>query len=64
LTFVDEGMEELEFNEAESNLLDLVNEYQQYGEAMIEEEEYDYEEEDGQAEVHQSYEAELVEEAI
>lgn len=57
-------MEELEFNEAESNLLDLVREYQQYGEATIEEEDYGYESEEGQEEVHQSYDSELVEEAI
>lgn len=34
--FTAEGMEELEFTEAESNLLDLVKEYQQYGEAAVE----------------------------
>jgi len=31
--FTNEGMEELEFTEAESNLNDLIAEYQQYGEA-------------------------------
>ena len=34
--YTGEGMEEMEFNEAESNLLDLVSEYQQYEEATVE----------------------------
>ena len=34
-----EGMDEMEFTEAESNMNDLVSEYQQYQEATIEEEE-------------------------
>jgi len=32
-----EGMEEMEFTEAESNITDLVQEYQQYCDAVIEE---------------------------
>merc|ERR1712106_671120 len=36
-----EGMDEMEFTEAESNMNDLISEYQQYQEASIEE---DYEE--------------------
>ena len=32
-----EGMDELEFSEAESNMADLVSEYQQYGEATVDE---------------------------
>jgi len=32
--YIAEGMEEMEFTEAESNLNDLIQEYQQYGEAL------------------------------
>ena len=40
-------MDEMEFTEAESNMNDLVSEYQQYQDATAEEEgEYDEEEED------------------
>lgn len=43
-----EGMDELEFTEAESNMADLINEYQQYQEASIDEHaEEDYMPEDG-----------------
>lgn len=35
---LDEGMEDMEFTEAESNINDLVQEYQQYGEALANEE--------------------------
>ena len=41
--YTGEGMDELEFTEAESNLNDLVSEYQQYQEATIDE---DFEDED------------------
>ena len=37
-------MDEMEFTEAESNMNDLVSEYQQYQEATIEDEEFDDEE--------------------
>jgi tubulin beta len=37
-------MDEMEFTEAESNMNDLVSEYQQYQDAVAEED-YDYEEE-------------------
>lgn len=44
--FTNEGMEESEFTEAESNMNDLVSEYQQYQEATIDEEDaYEYEDE-------------------
>ncbi|KAJ2233323.1 Tubulin beta-4A chain [Coemansia sp. RSA 485] len=33
--FTDEGMDEMEFTEAESNINDLVNEYQQYQDAAV-----------------------------
>jgi len=36
-TYTGEGMDEMEFTEAESNMNDLVQEYQQYGEATAEE---------------------------
>ncbi|KAL6939877.1 Tubulin beta chain (Beta tubulin) [Hanseniaspora osmophila] len=35
--YISEGMEEQEFSEAESNMNDLVNEYQQYQEATVDE---------------------------
>ncbi|VDN10250.1 unnamed protein product [Dibothriocephalus latus] len=37
--YTGEGMDEMEFTEAESNMNDLVSEYQQYQEAGIEEDE-------------------------
>ena len=40
-----EGMDEMEFTEAESNMNDLVSEYQQYQDAAAEEE-GEYEEEE------------------
>jgi len=42
--YTQEGMDEMEFTEAESNMQDLVAEYQQYQDATVEEE-GDYEEE-------------------
>ncbi|CAB4413034.1 unnamed protein product [Rhizophagus irregularis] len=44
--YTGEGMDEMEFTEAESNMNDLVSEYQQYQEATVEEEEGEYEEEE------------------
>ncbi|KPM42567.1 Tubulin beta chain [Neonectria ditissima] len=43
--YTGEGMDEMEFTEAESNMNDLVSEYQQYQDAGIDEEEEEYEEE-------------------
>ena len=44
--YTGEGMDEMEFTEAESNMNDLVSEYQQYQEATADmDEEYDDEEE-------------------
>ena len=41
------GMDEMEFTEAESNMNDLVSEYQQYQEASVDDEEfYDDQEEE------------------
>lgn len=40
--YTSEGMDEMEFTEAESNMNDLVSEYQQYQEAGIDEEELDF----------------------
>ncbi|KAH3903033.1 Tubulin beta chain [Saccharomycodes ludwigii] len=37
--YISEGMDEMEFTEAESNMIDLVNEYQQYQEATVDEDE-------------------------
>jgi len=42
--YTGEGMDEMEFTEAESNMNDLVSEYQQYQDATTEE--YDYEDDD------------------
>lgn len=36
--YTGEGMDEMEFSEAESNMNDLVSEYQQYQEASVDEE--------------------------
>lgn len=46
--YTGEGMDEMEFTEAESNLNDLVAEYQQYQEATAEP--YDEEEEEEEEE--------------
>ncbi|KAF4379284.1 hypothetical protein F8388_013502 [Cannabis sativa] len=49
--YTGEGMDEMEFTEAESNMNDLVAEYQQYQDATIDEEEYEnYEEEEAEGE--------------
>eukprot|EP01127_Copromyxa_protea_P023300 TRINITY_DN8691_c0_g1_i2.p1 TRINITY_DN8691_c0_g1~~TRINITY_DN8691_c0_g1_i2.p1 ORF type:complete len:379 (+),score=59.41 TRINITY_DN8691_c0_g1_i2:304-1440(+) len=53
--YLNEGMEELEFSEAESNVNDLISEYQQYGEATAEDLTYEDCEEE---ELEQSFEAE------
>ena len=46
IRYTGEGMDEMEFTEAESNMNDLVSEYQQYQDATAEEEgEFDEEEE-------------------
>ena len=39
--YTGEGMDEMEFTEAESNLNDLIAEYQQYQDAEVDEEEDD-----------------------
>nr|CAI5857284.1 unnamed protein product [Callosobruchus analis] len=46
--YTGEGMEEIEFSEAESNMNDLISEYQQYDVATADEEEDrdDYDSED------------------
>lgn len=38
--YTGEGMDEMEFTEAESNMNDLVSEYQQYQEASADDEDY------------------------
>lgn len=43
--YTGEGMDEMEFTEAESNMNDLISEYQQYQDAGIDDEEEEYEEE-------------------
>ena len=49
--YTGEGMDEMEFTEAESNMNDLVSEYQQYQDATADEEgEYEEEEEEGEYE--------------
>ena len=42
--YTGEGMDEMEFTEAESNMNDLVSEYQQYQEATAEDEQFEDEE--------------------
>ena len=42
--YTGEGMDEMEFTEAESNMNDLVSEYQQYQEATVDDDEFDDEE--------------------
>jgi len=42
--YTGEGMDEMEFTEAESNMNDLVSEYQQYQDATADDEEGDEEE--------------------
>ena len=44
--YTGEGMDEMEFTEAESNMNDLVSEYQQYQEATVDDEDFEQEEED------------------
>ncbi|KAI9160211.1 hypothetical protein LWI28_006192 [Acer negundo] len=44
--YTGEGMDEMEFTEAESNMNDLVSEYQQYQDATADEEGYEYEDEE------------------
>jgi len=44
--YTGEGMDEMEFTEAESNLNDLVSEYQQYQEALAEDEYFDEDQDD------------------
>ena len=44
--YTGEGMDEMEFTEAESNMNDLVAEYQQYQDAMIEDDAISYDSED------------------
>lgn len=36
-SYTGEGMDEMEFTEAESNMVDLISEYEQYQEAGVEE---------------------------
>ncbi|XP_023298463.1 tubulin beta-1 chain isoform X2 [Lucilia cuprina] len=53
--FTGEGMDEMEFTEAESNMNDLISEYQQYQEATTDDDvEFDEEQEE-----HEAYEADL-----
>jgi len=44
--YTGEGMDEMEFTEAESNMNDLVSEYQQYQEATIDDEDFEDNQED------------------
>jgi tubulin beta len=44
--YTGEGMDEMEFTESESNLADLVSEYQQYQDATCDDDEFEEEEED------------------
>merc|ERR1712178_620141 len=46
--YTGEGMDEMEFTEAESNMNDLVSEYQQYQDATAEDDEFEDDEEEDQ----------------
>ena len=48
--YTSEGMDEMEFTEADSNMADLVSEYQQYQDAPADLEEYDDDYEDDEYE--------------
>ncbi|GLH09958.1 Tubulin beta-3 chain [Gryllus bimaculatus] len=39
--YTGEGMDEMEFTEADSNMIDLISEYQQYQEATAEDEDFE-----------------------
>lgn len=41
--YIGEGMDEMEFTESESNVNDLISEYQQYQDAVVEEDEFEQE---------------------
>jgi len=51
--YTGEGMDEMEFTEAESNMNDLVSEYQQYQDATAEDEEGEDAEEDAEGEAEE-----------
>jgi tubulin beta len=53
--YTGEGMDEMEFTEAESNLSDLVSEYQQYQDATADEDEIsgEFEQEEQEDGVHE-----------
>ncbi|RMZ86717.1 hypothetical protein DV736_g6057, partial [Chaetothyriales sp. CBS 134916] len=51
--YTGEGMDEMEFTEAESNMNDLVSEYQQYQDASISDGEEEYGDEEGALEVEE-----------
>jgi tubulin beta len=55
--YTGEGMDEMEFTEAESNMNDLVSEYQQYQDATIEDEENGDEEDAGEGDLEGDAEA-------
>ena len=51
--YTGEGMDEMEFTEAESNMNDLVSEYQQYKEATADMDEEYEDDENGEQEMEQ-----------
>ncbi|XP_063631247.1 tubulin beta chain-like [Cydia splendana] len=59
--YTGEGMDEMEFTEAESNMNDLISEYQQYQEAPVDDEDAEFDEED---ELEQEYPEEREREAV
>ena len=50
--YTGEGMDEMEFTEAESNLNDLCTEYQQYQEALAEDEYFDEDQDDMEEDIN------------
>lgn len=56
--YTGEGMDEMEFTESESNLQDLVSEYQQYQDATVDDDPEGEVEEHGEAEAEAEVDAE------
>ena len=53
--YTGEGMDEMEFSEAESNMKDLIDEYEQYQSATLDDDEFGEEEEEDEEEEEEDY---------
>merc|ERR1719481_359843 len=58
--YTGEGMDEMEFTEAESNLNDLCSEYQQYQDALAEDEYFDEDQEDIEEDINGMEEGDII----